>query len=277
MIVSESQPPPGGAWQAQAAVALGCARSAGAYLRSQFGTASPRRYQGDHDVQLAADVEAQRRIVTGLTERFPGYGVLAEEGPVRRWPDAEHVWLVDPLDGTNNFGYGIAHCAISISLFRRRRPVLALVVDPLLRREFVAVEPPSGERPAAPPGPCVPLRRSTISLVTNYSAAGRVWGDRMSEALSGKCKRVTSLWAPALDLALVSCGQLDGMICHEGDLLDVGGGTLLVRAAGGHVLDLSGAPFQAHGSMYRRPVSFVAARDERLARELLEYATAVEG
>ncbi|MFG2090850.1 inositol monophosphatase family protein [Spirillospora sp. NPDC048824] len=268
--MSESEPFPDGGWKREGTVALGCARAAGAYLRARFGLPAEKRYRGDHDVQLRVDVEAQRRIIATLAEEFPGHGVLAEEGAAAEWPDTEYVWVVDPLDGTNNFGYGIAHCAVAITLFRWERPVLAVVVDPLLRREFVATEvSPPGTVPPCPP---VPLRRSTVSLVTNYSAAGRVWGDHIREVLGGRCKRTVSMWAPALDLALISAGHLDGMICHDGGLLDVGGGMLLVSASGGHVLDLSGAPLTAHGSMYGRPVSFVAARSERLARELLECA-----
>ncbi|TDC68309.1 inositol monophosphatase [Actinomadura sp. GC306] len=268
MIVSESEPFRNDGWEREARVALTCARVTGAYLREQFGRPAEKRYRGAHDVQLPADLEAQRRIIDTLAREFPGHGVLAEEGPAGEWPDTEFVWMIDPLDGTNNFAYGIAHCAVAITLFRRKRPVLALVVDPLLQREFIATQ-------AVPPGEAahhqpVPLQRSTVSLVTNYSTAGRIWGDRMHEALGGRCKRTLSMWAPALDLALLSVGQLDGMICHRGDLLDVGGGILLVTAAGGHVLDLSGAPLTAHGSMYGTPVSFVAARSRELAWELLE-------
>ncbi|MFB4306388.1 inositol monophosphatase family protein [Actinomadura sp. GTD37] len=262
-------------WGREAAIALGSARAAAEHLRAQFGCPAEKRYRGDHDVQLPADVEAQRRIVATLGAEFPGHGILAEEGPAREWPGTEFVWVVDPLDGTNNFGYGVAHCAVAITLFQWERPVLALVVDPLLGREFVAAEAPvPAPAPAPPP---VPLRRSTVSLVTNYSSAGRVWAERMQHTLGGRCKRILSMWAPALDLALISTGQLDGMICHEGGLLDVGGGMLLVSAAGGLVLDLSGAPLTAHGSMYGRPVSFVAARSADLAHELLGFARAPLG
>ncbi|MGI5207207.1 inositol monophosphatase family protein [Spirillospora sp. CA-108201] len=271
MIVSESEPSRTGGWEREAAVALACARAAGDYLRAQFGRPAEKKYLGDHDVKLRADVEAQRRIVGALAGEFPGHGIIAEEGPAAEWPGAESVWVVDPLDGTNNFGYGIAHCAVAITLFHRGRPVLALVVDPLLGREFVATE--TAPRAAAAARPPVPLRRATVSLVTNYSTAGRVWGERMHGTLGGRCKRLLSLWAPALDLALISAGQLDGMICHEGGLLDVGGGMLLVGAAGGHVLDLSGAPLTAHRSLHGGPVSFVAAGSAELARELLEAAS----
>ncbi|MBX6765766.1 MAG: inositol monophosphatase [Actinomadura rubrobrunea] len=252
--------------------ALESARSAGEYLRARFGLPGAKRYLGDHDVQLNVDVEVQEYLVHSLTTAFPDYGILAEEGLRGGWPDTEFVWVIDPLDGTNNFGYGIAHCAIAIALFHLQRPVAALVVDPLLQREFVATEHtrPDSAVAHAP----IPLRRSTISLVTNYSTAGRLWGNRMNEVLGGRCKRLVSLWAPALDLALISAGQLDGMICHAGDMLDVGGGMLLVTASGGCVVDPSGAPMAAHGSMFGSPVSFVAARTRELADELLQYASA---
>jgi myo-inositol-1(or 4)-monophosphatase len=259
-------------WEPQLAAAVESARRAGKELQAQFGVRRTGRYKGRHDVQLRADLEAQQIIVDSLAEAFPGYGVLAEEGLRARWPDTERVWVIDPLDGTNNFGYGIGHCAISIALFDGEHVVLAVVVDPLLNREFIAVE--GRPRPALPGGE-VPLGRATVSLVTDYSEAGRIWGNRMSESLGARCKRTVSMWAPSLDLALISEGALDGMICNRGDMLDLCGGVFLVTAAGGSVLDMAGRPLRITSAMQDSPVSFVAARTPALAAELLAHARSV--
>jgi myo-inositol-1(or 4)-monophosphatase len=215
---------------------------------------------------LKADLSAHRVIVESLSMEFPDYGIVSEEEGQQEWPKNEFIWVIDPLDGTNNFGYGIAHCAIAITLFRWDRIVMALVVDPLLNREFYATE-----RVAMPSAtvPDVPLHRATISLVTNYSDEGRQWGNRMSEFLGAHCKRTLSLWAPSLDLALIADGAVDAMVCHHGYLLDVCGGLFLVTSAGGVVLDLAGNPLRFGRSSHAEPVSFVAARTPRLGRELV--------
>lgn len=226
-------------------------------------------YRGRRDIHLDADAVANRVIVESLSQEFPDYGIVSEELDHSRWPDNEHVWVIDPLDGTNNFAYGIAHCAISITLFCRDEVVLALIVDPLLNREFYA----TGDtflplRNDATPS----LTRATVSLVTNYSDEGQDWGVQMGAYLGDYCKRTVSLWAPALDLALIAAGSLDAMICHNGHVLDVCGGVFLVTSAGGAVLDMDGNPLRLRRSSSGERVSFVAARTSRLGGELLERA-----
>jgi myo-inositol-1(or 4)-monophosphatase len=262
-----------GTWKRQLDVARRAAREAGRTIRDQFGHRAVSQYKGQFDVQLNADIQAQRVIHDHLRASYPGYGFVAEEAPDLHWTDEELLWAVDPLDGTNNFGYGIAHCCISIGLFRGDSIVLALVVDPLLDREFSAV---GGMGIASTPGVGIVrgspdlLARATVSLVTDYSQRGRLWGNRITAGIGARCKRITSMWAPALDLALISTGALDAMVCHEGGLLDVCTGIFLVQAAGGCVLDLDGRPLEVSRASHGKPISFVAARSPILAKELCE-------
>jgi myo-inositol-1(or 4)-monophosphatase len=221
-------------------------------------------------VQLRADVIAHKVIVNSLSAAFPKYRIVSEESSDTGWPDEEFIWVVDPLDGTNNFGYGIAHCAIAITLFRGDEVVVALVFDPLLGREFCATEHEPMPRLSCTD---VSLNRATISLVTNYSSEGRAWGTRMGDRLGDHCKRILSLWAPALDLALIADGELDAMVCHRGYPLDLCGGLFLVNSAGGVTLDMSGRPLQFSRSTHAAPMSFVAARTPELAAELLACIT----
>lgn len=255
-----------GMWTYFLNIARQAASEAGDAIRSQFGRRTISAYKGVHDVQLEADIIAQRIIVTRLAKEFPNCGIVAEEGPYKKWPKGELAWAIDPLDGSNNFAYGIAHCAIAISLFRGDSVALALVCDPLTKREFFATE---GQPMTTDVSEDTSLERATVSLVTNYSQDNRAWGSRFSDWLGARCKRVTSLWAPALDLALIARGSLDAMVCHEADLLDVCGGAYLVKSSGGQILSLDGRPIEIRRSMHDFPVSFVAARSSRLAQQLV--------
>lgn len=252
-------------WKQELRIARQCARIAGAAIRLDFGCRRIMAYKGLYDVQLDADFVAQREIVTHLSSEYPNHGIVSEEGTQTRWSQHRYLWAVDPLDGSNNFGYGIAHCAVAISLFEGDSPALAVIFDPIVGREFTATQDQGLESCSLTP---VALEHATVSLVTDYSPEGREQGQRLQKALS-ECKRVLSLWAPSLDLALVAQGAIDGMICHRASFLDVCGGMFLVRSAGGAVLDLEGEEMEVRRSLHRRPVSFVAARDETLARKLL--------
>ncbi|ACY97585.1 MULTISPECIES: inositol monophosphatase family protein [Thermomonospora] len=262
-------------WTAQLAAAEEAARAAGEAIRGQFGQRLINEYKGPHDVQLTADVIAQKVIVESLREAFPHYGIVAEEGGHGTWEAEEFLWAVDPLDGTNNFGYGIAHCAVAITLFHGDVPVLAVIADPVTDRFFSA----TGDGRTSPPAsPCyeVPLRRATVSLVTGYAEEGRRWGQGFTGWMSPRCKRLVNLWAPAMDLALVASGALDAMVCRDAALLDVCGGMFLVESFGGHVVDFDGEPLGVRRSMHRHPVSFIAARDPHLAADLVAAVRAYD-
>ncbi|TNY35883.1 inositol monophosphatase family protein [Thermomonospora catenispora] len=263
------------AWTSQLSAARRAVAEAGAAIRDQFGQRFINAYKGAHDVQLTADLIAQKVIVDELRDAYPGYGIVAEEDGLGRWGDEEFLWAVDPLDGTNNFGYGIAHCALAISLFHDEDVVLSVVADPLTDRTVHCVRGGRLE-PAPVPAAAVPLHRATLSLVTGYAEDGRAWGHGFAGWMSERCKRVVNMWAPALDLALIACGALDAMVCRDAALLDVCAGMFLVAESGGHVLGMDGEPLTARRSMHERPVSFVAARSPVLAAELLERVRAYD-
>ncbi|WP_119730896.1 inositol monophosphatase family protein [Thermomonospora amylolytica] len=262
-------------WTSRLQVARQAAEAAADAIRDQFGQRFVNAYKGPHDVQLTADVIAQKVIVDALREACPGYGIVAEEDEFGRWGGEEFLWAVDPLDGTNNFGYGIAHCALAISLFHDEDVVLAVVADPLTGRTAHCVRGgPLTPRPVPDAG--TPLHRATVSLVTGYAEDGRAWGHGFAGWMSERCKRVVNMWAPALDLALVAGGALDAMVCRDAALLDVCAGMFLVAESGGHVVGLDGGPLAVRRSMHQRPVSFVAARSPVLAADLLEQVRAYD-
>ena len=256
----------------QLAAARTAAREAAALIRPQFGLRGITHYRGHNDVQLSADVTAQQSIMEALCSRFPPYGFVSEEDDSREWPREEYVWVVDPIDGSNNFGYGIGHFSISIALVRGSRVVLALVHEPVSGREFFATL----DQPLVPAVlERVPLARATVSVVTNYSRAGGQWVENATSALNRVCKRVVNLWAPSLDLALVASGSIDAVVCHEGGSLDVCGGLFLVTSSGGVVQDWKGHPLSTDPRNPAARISFVAARTQEVADRLLEVISAV--
>jgi len=260
--------------QQELTAAVSAARAAGAAIRADFGQRHVTSRKGRYDIQLRADLVAQRTIIRLLSHHFPNYSVVSEEGIQDTWDRSRMTWVVDPLDGTNNFGYGIAHCAVAITLFDDEAPVLSVIFDPIVDREFTALASSSEKKVNRIP---TAVGHATVALVTDYSEEGRLTGRLLEDTLSQSCKRVTTMWAPALDLALVSAGALDAMVSRNAALLDVCAGILLVQSTGGCVLDASGQPLRLEKSLYRNGISFVAAGTEELARELLDLAFSVPG
>ncbi|MEH1166887.1 inositol monophosphatase family protein [Micromonospora sp. CPCC 205539] len=243
------------------------ARAAGDAIRAEFGRRSITQRRGKHDVQLRADLVAHEVIVKLLSEECPEISIVSEEGSRSGWLSEGPIWAVDPLDGTNNFGYGVAHCAVILSLFVGQRVRLAVVHDPLMGREFCASDTQpfqSSATAVTDPG------EATVSLVSGYSEQARARAEQLWPTINRTCKRVLNLWAPGLDVALVADGAIDAMVCLDADLLDVCGGAYILKSAGGCLLDATGNELVITRSMHSLPVSFVAARSHLLARHLLQ-------
>jgi myo-inositol-1(or 4)-monophosphatase len=86
-------------------------------------------FKGPGDRVTEIDVRIQALILAAIARDFPGDGVLAEEGDPAM-ADREFVWIIDPLDGTNNYALGIPCFAISVAILRRGEPYAGVVHDP---------------------------------------------------------------------------------------------------------------------------------------------------
>ncbi|HEX6075694.1 MAG TPA: inositol monophosphatase [Micromonosporaceae bacterium] len=253
-------------WSKELRIARQASRAAGLAIRDDFGLRHITSRKGPFDVQLRADNTSQRVIIEELSKESPLYPIVAEEGLENLWESDGRIWVVDPLDGTNNFGYGVAHCAIAISLFDGEDVTVAVVRDPLLGREFAGV---AGEVHPVAPTEVVTLPDATVSLISNYTVTARSNIGSIEQRLGQRCKRVFRLWAPALDLALVANDVIDAVVCLNAKLLDVCAGAFLVKASGGHILGMDGRPLNIARSMWHQPVSFIASRQLGLARDLV--------
>src|SRR5437764_13752068 len=98
--------------------AIKAARAVGALMRANLSTAKTIDSSTQHDIKLELDVRCQRLIEKSLHSAFPSVAFLGEEGSSRS-VDAPYRWVVDPIDGTVNFTYGIPHACISIALQQR--------------------------------------------------------------------------------------------------------------------------------------------------------------
>ena len=249
-------------------VAEAAARAGGAVLMA--------RLRGNGDLQIAykdgranlvtvADRESQQAVTDVIRATFPDHAVVGEEGTTGD-PGTEHVWYVDPLDGTTNFAHGLPFFCVSVALRSRGRTVAGAVYDPA-RDEMFAASLGGG---ATVNG--LPLRVSGIARLDRalvvaqaqsvdegeiraYAALVR----RLMQAAGG----VRSLGSPALTLCAIAAGRLEAYCEHAMDAWDIAAGQLILQEAGGTLTTFSGA---AHTTAERADV---AASNGRVHPELL--------
>src|SRR6201997_1753250 len=113
------------------------ARTAGKLLRENFQRRQRVKAVAAHDIKLEIDVQAQELIGKLLLEEFPTHALYGEEGIVGD-QSTDHQWIVDPLDGTVNYFYGIPHFCVSIALRLRKEIVVGVIYDPIRNEMWTA-------------------------------------------------------------------------------------------------------------------------------------------
>ncbi|MBI4023575.1 MAG: inositol monophosphatase [Verrucomicrobia bacterium] len=229
-------------------VAIRVARDAGRHLWEHFGDAQQINYAETHDIKLQMDVDCQRLIETRLLEAFPSHSIVGEEES-HGDPDAEYRWIVDPLDGTVNYTYGIPHYCVSIALQRRnpnaRSPalpgafqtVLAVVYDPM-RDELFMAEKGGGAFLNGQPlrvSERTRLEETIVSVGFAKTEESLEKGLRFYPFLLRRARKIRTMGSAALDLAYVAGGRLDMYLEFTVKLWDIAAGALLVEEAGGAV------------------------------------------
>jgi myo-inositol-1(or 4)-monophosphatase len=203
------------------------------------------RLKGPADLVTQADGEAEEIIVHTIRRAFPDHEFLGEEGHQPR-PDAEYVWVIDPIDGTRDYARGIPFFCTSIALTRRGLPVAAVIYDPIHQETFHAEAGGGAFLDGSPihVGARAELQDAvlTLSLVSERYLYNGHLALPMLDELQGQVESVRIMGSAALHLAYVACGRCDVGFQDSVHPWDILAGALLVQEAGGVATDLLGGP-----------------------------------
>ena len=212
------------------------ARAAGHLLRANFQGPLRVNAAEAHDIKLAIDVETQDLITKQLLDQFPEHALYGEEGVVGD-QTSEYQWVVDPLDGTVNYFYGIPHFCVSIALRRTSEIIVGVIYDPI-RDELWATQ--KGEKPTLNGREFRVSERSDLSqsiISVGLSKTGETItaGLPLLQQMVHRARKCRLLGSAALDMAYVACGRLDAYIEQGISLWDIAAGVILVETAGGKI------------------------------------------
>jgi myo-inositol-1(or 4)-monophosphatase len=231
--------------QAQAA-AVRAARTVGALMRRELHATKRANLVTQHDIKLELDVRSQKIIEKDLRRSFPQIALLGEEG-IAGNPDADSRWVVDPIDGTVNFAYGIPHACVSIALQRRAEPVgaaefedgyqtmLGVVYDPFCDELWTGIR-----------GQAAKLNGRSIHVSQHRKlgeaivSIGFAKNHANLEAtlpyftkLVHRVRKLRIMGSAALALTYVATGRFDAYIERGIRIWDIAAGGLIVECAGG--------------------------------------------
>ena len=217
-------------------VAVRAAEAGGDYLAAEFRNGEVAGEYGTDDVKTVADREAESRVIDVIRDAFPDHAVHGEESG----PNGDHryEWVVDPLDGTNNFASGLPVFATAVAVLDDGDPVVSVIYEPLVDDRYVAVAGEGATRNGDPLTATTDrdLRHGTVSLVVGLPAVRdddlQARASLIADALGDEAKRVVQTWSPCVDWGLVAGGRLEGIVCFHPDVYEQHAGSLLAAESG---------------------------------------------
>src|SRR5882762_3769583 len=212
------------------------ARAAGKLLRENFQRQQRVKAFAAHDIKLEIDVQAQELISKLLLEEFPAHALYGEEGIVGD-QSSDHQWIVDPLDGTVNYFYGIPHFCVSIALRFQGEIIVGVIYDPVRDEMW------SGQKGESPRlngqhfrvSARADLAEAVVSVGLSKTGVTIEAGLPLLQQMIHRARKCRLLGSAALDMAYVACGRLDAYIEQGISLWDIAAGWILVENAGGTV------------------------------------------
>jgi myo-inositol-1(or 4)-monophosphatase len=237
-------------------VARDAAEAGAAELRSRFGESARgvRSKSTPTDLVSDADLAAEHAIKSVLAERRPGDSILAEEGGESE--GGELRWVIDPLDGTINYLFGIPAFAVSIACEDAAGTFAAVVLDPTRDERFEATrsdEPTLNGEPLQPGSWAETLDVAMVATGFNYDATVRA---RQADVLTRVLPRVRDIrrvGAAALDMCWCACGRFDAFYERGLKRWDMAAGGLIAARAGLAVRDLIATGEEPAGTVVAPP------------------------
>ena len=236
-----------------------------ALLHREFGRA-PSELKSDGTRVTAIDLAISEHIQQALAGRFPADQFFSEElAPSAPVPvTSRFCWVLDPIDGTNNYTNGIPYVAISLALLEHGLPVYGVIYD-LARRVLIHGGPGRGVWDGDQPAHARREPPHANSLVGFHSPVEKIYaaeGKRLIEHF-----KIRGLGSSALHLAYTAVGLLDGVVEHNNRVWDIAAAAALIPESGAELHYLNQPPFPLREFSVNAPrVQYVAGNKAMVAK-----------
>ena len=227
------------------ASAIIAVKEAGKLLMKNFGKESKVFAKGKHDFALKADKDAEKVIIKILKKRFPKYAILAEESG--KSGKSDYTWIIDPLDGTHNYAFGVPIFGTSVALQHKSEVVVGAIYLPFLNKLLYAEK----GKGAYMNGKRIAVKQKGRFVVfggTHRFRSGIVSRNmiKIAEKYHTRLRVIGSIVYTA---AYVATGRFAGYVTFYVSPWDVAASALIVEESGGNATDIRGRkwnPYQKH-------------------------------
>ena len=243
------------------------ADASGGIIRRHFRTPFSVEDKEDASPVTVADREAERAMRALIAERYPRHGIVGEEFGNER-PDADEVWVLDPIDGTRAFVAGKPIFGTLIALLREGRPLLGIIDQPVLGERWVGAAGTASRFCGDPieTRSCAGLGRAVLNTTSPDLFHG---ADRDAFARLSARVRSTLYGGDCYAYGLLASGHIDLVVEAGLKTYDYCALVPVVEGAGGRITDWEDSPLHADSDG-----RVIAAGDGRVHAEALELLSA---
>ena len=223
------------------------AQKAGSAVLRKFGKVGVKymKSQALWDCVTEADLVSERVMLSAINKKYPAHGFISEEAGSYN-PDADYVWIIDPIDGTYNFAMGVPQFGVMVGLAFRHEMVLSAIHLPATKELFFAAK----GRGAYLNGMRI-HRSSTKRLHNSFGSGSSSIRERTARFLlklvaAAKAEDIQfgSMASIAVNACYTACGRRDWMVALTGALHDFAPVSLVLKEAGCKVTDMRGNPWK---------------------------------
>ncbi len=223
-------------------VAISAAKEAGKLLNNNFQKPKEMSFKGKSDIVTKVDLESEKIILDLIRSHFPDHAILSEEAGFTGSDTAKYMWIVDPLDGTMNYYYGMNPYRVGICLLEDKQPILNVLYNPTKEEIYVAQK---GE------GAFLNDKKITVSdnadlknsiIMTHLSSKKDVRARTISvlDNIFSESMHIRMFGSGLAALSYIASGKFDVFFNVLQKPWDILPGALLIEEAGGKITDIKG-------------------------------------
>lgn len=230
-------------------------KKAGKILKEGFYTDKNITFKAKKDLVTQFDVEVEKYLKKKFSKRFKNFNIIAEESDNSNIEFNNSI-IIDPIDGTTNFVNGVPHTAISVGVYKDKKPYLAVVYNPILDELYTA---------KIGKGAFLNGKKLKVSLENNFQKALLATGFPYTSGTDENdlndvvkkikdvlplCQDLRRLGSASLDLCYVARGTYEGYYEMNLKPWDVSAGVLILTEAGGKVSNIVGNEYNLFEDKY---------------------------
>lgn len=243
-------------------------KKAGKILKNGFYENKNVTFKGKKDLVTKYDIEVEEYLKKEFSKTFKDFNIIAEEQDNSKITFSNSI-IIDPIDGTTNFVNGIVHTAISVGIYKDKKPYIGVVYNPILDELYYAKVSKgaylNGKKISVSKEDS--LEKSLIATGFPYSSSSNK--DDLKDVLQKienllpNCQDLRRLGSASIDLCLVAKGVFDGYYEMNLKAWDVSAGIIILNEAGGKVTNLKGENYDLFKDKY------IVATNSKIHNELL--------